>query len=205
MFLDAANCLSENILPSSFIPKCIAFIGKHATECVRTKSFLQISRKSLIKLISSDLFCLEEEDVFRCCLNWAKYKAGVTQHFTYWSEEEKNKVCSELSPIMDYVRLLLIDSKFFAEEVEPTGCVPIEFVLERYRFAALSGNQQTVRSMPSLIKKYTQNEKAFSFIPRLNNCFFSDTKLLKNEKCHFQLILNSWFGSEKQSWKLLYR
>lgn len=47
-------------------------------------------------------------------------------------------MCHHLSGVMGYVRLLLIDSKFFAEEVEPTGAVPMELLLERYRYAALN-------------------------------------------------------------------
>lgn len=31
----------------------------------------------------------------------------------------------------------VVDSQVFAEEVEPTGAVPIELSLERYRYAAL--------------------------------------------------------------------
>lgn len=52
---------------------------------------------------------------------------------------------------MGYVRLLLIDSKFFAEEVEPTGAVPMELLLERYRYAALNSQksmQQLNASIP---------------------------------------------------------
>ena len=30
------------------------------------------------------------------------------------------------------MRLLLVDSKVFAEEIEPTGAVPMELSLERY-------------------------------------------------------------------------
>lgn len=37
----------------------------------------------------------------------------------------------ELTGVIDYVKLLLIDSTVFAEEVEPTGVVPMELSLER--------------------------------------------------------------------------
>lgn len=87
---------------------------------------------------SSVQFCLEEEDVWRCVLEWAKHQAGVTQRTVHWTEEERARVCHHLSGVMGYVRLLLIDSKFFAEEVEPTGAVPMELLLERYRYAALN-------------------------------------------------------------------
>jgi len=44
------------------------------------------------------------------------------------------RVCQHLSGVINHVRLLLIDSQVFAEEVEPTGAVPIEMSLERYEF-----------------------------------------------------------------------
>lgn len=44
------------------------------------------------------------------------------------------RVCQHLSGVINHVRLLLIDSQVFAEEVEPTGAVPIELSLERYEF-----------------------------------------------------------------------
>lgn len=38
-----------------------------------------------------------------------------------WTEDERVKVCQHLATVMEFVRLLLIDSQVFAEEVEPTG------------------------------------------------------------------------------------
>lgn len=80
---------------------------------------------------------MEEEDVWRCVLAWAKNHAGVTQPTAHWTEEERARVCQQLTGVMCHVRLLLIDSQVFAEEVEPTGAVPMELSLERYRYAAL--------------------------------------------------------------------
>lgn len=204
-FLEDVINLHEGILDRQFINKIIVYIGKNAAECVQTKSFLNLSQKSVIKLISSDMFGLKEEDVFRSCLTWAKHKAGVTQNYVNWNAEDKSKICTELTPIIKHIRLLLIDSKVFAEEVEPTGCVPIEFVLERYRFAALSGNQQNDQLTQNLISKYLHNEKKNNFVPRLSNLFFTDSDLLRDERSHFQMILNSWLGSDKQTWKMIYK
>lgn len=52
--------------------------------------------------------CMEEEDVWRAVLNWAKYQAGVTQPTAHWTEEEKARVCLYLSQVINHVRLLLI-------------------------------------------------------------------------------------------------
>ncbi|RVE51378.1 hypothetical protein evm_003933 [Chilo suppressalis] len=122
---------------SSFMERCIAFIGDNAADCVKSNAFLNLPKEALIKLISSDFLCLEEEEVWRCALAWAKQRAGVTQPTAHWTEEERARVCQHLAPLMQHVRLLLIDSAVFAEEVEPTGAVPMELSLERYRRAAL--------------------------------------------------------------------
>lgn len=54
-------------------------------------------------------FCLEEEDVWRCVLAWAKHKAGVTQPSSgRWTEEERTRVCQHLGGVINHVRLLLI-------------------------------------------------------------------------------------------------
>lgn len=87
--------------------------------------------------------------------------------------------------------MLLIDSQVFAEEVEPTGAVPIELSLERYRFAALPN-------------KFAHSEDK-RVQPRTSLKLFQGSLLLSGEKFQFQRILNCWYGSPKQLWKLLYR
>lgn len=78
-------------------------------------------------------------------MEWAKHQAGVKQRTSHWTEDERHRVCLHLhSGVMNYVRVLLIDSKFFAEEVEPTGAVSMELSLERYRYAALN-SQKTMQ------------------------------------------------------------
>lgn len=81
--------------------------------------------------------------MWRCVLAWAKNHAGVTQPTAHWTEEERARVCQQLTGVMCHVRLLLIDSQVFAEEVEPTGAVPIELSLERYRYAALQQSNKS--------------------------------------------------------------
>lgn len=38
----------------SFVDRCISYVGENASECVKTNSFLNLSKDALIKLISSD-------------------------------------------------------------------------------------------------------------------------------------------------------
>ncbi|OWR54704.1 hypothetical protein KGM_212344 [Danaus plexippus plexippus] len=142
---------------SSFLERCISFIGDNAADCVKTNAFLNLPKEALIKLISSDFLCLEEEEVWRCALAWSKQRAGVTQPAVHWTGEERARVCQHLAPLMQHVRLLLIDSTVFAEEVEPTGAVPMELSLERYRRAALHAaprHEPDKRTQPRYIRTF---------------------------------------------------
>ncbi|KAG4070335.1 hypothetical protein HA402_006477 [Bradysia odoriphaga] len=190
---------------ASFMDRCITFIGENASECVKTNAFLNLTKDGLIKLISSDYFCLEEEDVWRCVLNWAKHQAGVTQPTAHWTEEERAHVCQYLAGVMGHVRLLLIDSQVFAEEVEPTGAVPMELSLERYRHAALKSSKQTglAQHPPLPGGPLSENDKRLQ--PRLLLNMFPGSIILKNDKLQLQGVLNGWFGIPKQSWRLVFR
>lgn len=84
------------------------------------------------------------------------------------------------------------DSQVFAEEVEPTGAVPMELSLERYRHAAL----------PS---KYPEGAEDQRLRPRISPHLFPGSLILGQDKSHYQRVLNAWFGNPKQSWRLIYR
>ncbi|XP_011637836.1 serine-enriched protein isoform X2 [Pogonomyrmex barbatus] len=177
---------------SSFIEKCFTFIGENAMDTVKTTAFCNLPKDALVKLISSDYLGLEEEDVWRAVLNWAKYQAGVTQPTQHWTEEERMRVCQHLSGVINHVRLLLIDSQVFAEEVEPTGAVPIEMSLERYRYAALPN-------------KYSEVCADKRLQPRVSPFLFPGSQILSRDKVGFQRVLNQWYGVSKQGWRLVYR
>ncbi|XP_011504847.1 PREDICTED: kelch-like protein 17 [Ceratosolen solmsi marchali] len=195
--LSAALDAQERILSvkgacSSFIERCFAYIGENAVDTVKTNAFCNLPKDAIIKLISSDYLGLEEEDVWRAVLNWAKYQTGVTQPTQHWTEEERARVCQHLSGVINHVRLLLIDSQVFAEEVEPTGAVPIELSLERYRYAALPNKHTDICSDKRLQ-------------PRIGPFLFPGSQILSKDKMGFQRLLNQWYGVPKQSWRLVYR
>jgi hypothetical protein len=73
---------------------------------------------------------LEEEDVWRAVLNWAKYQAGVTQPTAHWAEEERVRVCQHLTGVINHVRLLLIGVCSF---------VTFNAFIVRYRVAQRNG------------------------------------------------------------------
>lgn len=126
---------------------------------------------------------------------------GVVKATQYWSEEERSRVSEQLSGVINHIRILLIDSQVFAEEVEPTGVVPIELSLQRYRFAALAGSKQahhasTKPMQPRMVPTFSNEQ-----------CLFANSKLLGGHASADKLeqVLNAWYGAPRQSWKLLFR
>lgn len=56
-FLTSAIEIQEKIggkCADSFVDRCIAYIGEHASECVKSNGFLNLSKDAIIKIISSD-------------------------------------------------------------------------------------------------------------------------------------------------------
>jgi hypothetical protein len=84
----------------NFVDRCITFIGENASECVKTNAFLNLTQEALVKIISSDYLCLEEEDVWRAVLAWSKHQGGVTQPLAHWTEEERVRVCKHLEKVI---------------------------------------------------------------------------------------------------------
>lgn len=109
-----------------FLQHCIDFIGENASQCLSSSAFLQMDKESVTHVIASDSLAMGEEDIWRSVLSWARGKAGVSGPGHQWSDEERKRIASLLSGVIEHVRILQIDSQVFAEEVEPTGVVPIQ-------------------------------------------------------------------------------
>ena len=100
---------------------------------------LNLTRPALVGLLHSlRLRSHNENEIWRLCAEWGRGQAGIEPRPPHtWTEKERAAMRTALHGVVQHVRLLAIDSGVFAEEVEPTGAVPIELSLERYRQAAL--------------------------------------------------------------------
>lgn len=58
----------------TFVERCVHFIGDNAIECFQTTAFLKLSKDALIRLVSSDHLALEEVEIWRAVLNWARHQ-----------------------------------------------------------------------------------------------------------------------------------
>ena len=125
------------------------FVAENISGLRETQGLDILTKEGLILLVSSGALhaALPESEVWRLCLRWARLQAGVdlTSAPRSWAEEERARVRQALEGIVQHIRLLKIDSNVFAEEVEPTGAVPMELSLERYRLAAVQDKFQQVR------------------------------------------------------------
>jgi len=206
----------------SFVEQCINFIGENASECFQTPGFLKLSKDAVIRLVSSDHLASEEVEIWRAVLNWARQQANVTQsNAQLWNEDERQRVCQALAGVINHVRLLLIDSQVFAEEVEPTGAVPMEVSLERYRLAALPAKfreQQHQQQQHQLLQRQQQqllqhpsNQEDKRLQPRVPTKVFANSQILVRDRAPLQNILNQWYLSStigsrpNPNWKLVFR
>lgn len=124
-----------------------------------------------------------------------------------WNEDERQRVCQSLGGVINHVRLLLIDSQVFAEEVEPTGAVPMEVSLERYRLAALPAKfREQQQQMPQ--QPVNQEDKRLQ--PRVPTKAFANSQILNRDRVSLQNVLNQWYSSSASApssvtWKLVFR
>lgn len=75
-------------------------------------------------------------------VQWGQHKAGVDRSSDSWTEGERSSIKDALEGVLDQVRLMDISSDVFAKEVEPTGLLPMEMTLARYRHAATTGDRK---------------------------------------------------------------
>lgn len=191
-FLTSSLNLEEECQDLSRI--CQSFIEQRAEACIYTEGWLELPKEVLHRIIQSENLCLEEEDVWRSVLNWGKFRAGIPleKPISNWTMQEKNFVKEALQGLLEHIKFLLIDGKVFAEEVEPTGIVPVTLALERYRLSALPQTSKSIQD------PRTQ--------PRACLKLFLNTKILSgSNRVHLQRLINSWLGEQKQKWKLVYR
>ena len=116
------ECMSiaerETGMVNSFVSACYDFIESHAESCANSDGWLELPKHALVRLISSDnvipqlsnpglhhsysdhclllflwyQFALEEEQVWRAVLSWAKFNSGIAgdKHARQWSSQEKS-------------------------------------------------------------------------------------------------------------------
>eukprot|EP00090_Calanus_glacialis_P005423 TRINITY_DN14201_c0_g1_i5.p1 TRINITY_DN14201_c0_g1~~TRINITY_DN14201_c0_g1_i5.p1 ORF type:complete len:545 (-),score=143.55 TRINITY_DN14201_c0_g1_i5:24-1658(-) len=140
-YLNEAAAIPDKIPDKmSLVRHAVQYVGENIITLRDRQLLDQVNKEALVLLVKSQYLCLNSNDVWRFCLNWAKDQARMDANKApqVWSDEERNFIRSALEGVVQHIRVLQIDSAVFAEEVEPTGAIPIELSLERYRQAAFS-------------------------------------------------------------------
>ena len=81
---------------------------------------------------------MDEEGVWRAVVRWGQHKAMVPHPPIFWSENDRCLVSHALDGILQHVQVMEINSDVFSKEVEPTGLLSRELILERYRHDAIN-------------------------------------------------------------------
>ena len=76
--------------------------------------------------------------MWRAVVRWGQHKARVPHPSLLWSEDDRSLVKQALDGILQHVQVMDINSEVFAKEVEPTGLLSVERMLERYRHATIT-------------------------------------------------------------------
>ena len=72
--------------------------------------------------------CLHANDVWRLCVRWAGRRCGLPQAR---SEADRARLRAELEGVLEWVKLANIDNKVWTEEVEPSGVLTREMMVDR--------------------------------------------------------------------------
>ena len=134
----------DELTENQAIKQILSFIKDNLAQLRDRKLIKSLSKLAITRLIKSRSLDLDENDVWRLALDWARLQTGLEdgQSPKLWNEDQRSRVRTVLDGVVQHIRILNIDSSVFAEEVEPTGAIPMELSLERYRHAALPDKYQ---------------------------------------------------------------
>jgi hypothetical protein len=105
------------------------FIEDHATECLQTPDFYNLSAENMKTIISSNHLAINEPDLFRNLIKW-----GETQLKLRGKSSQADSLKQELSPYLGLVRFGLFDIESFAQLVPSTSLLEPADLLYLFSF-----------------------------------------------------------------------
>jgi hypothetical protein len=94
---------------------CLSFIEEHSDEVLKSENFLNLKLETLITLLESNHFKIENEfEIFNKCLEWSR----------------KNE--KDILPLLSYIRFTIIDITLL-EKIEMMNLLPDELMLNIYK------------------------------------------------------------------------
>ncbi|KAH7645441.1 hypothetical protein HUG17_0979 [Dermatophagoides farinae] len=184
--------------PNRIIDLCMQFINQTANECVKTESFRNISKETMIHLLRSDQFSLDEADVFRCTIEWAKHQTGIHKLVEHWNEDDRKLKCllKKLNQLVSY-RL-----NFHWNDIDLL-LLPLITTIIIQSHKSQNHHQQQIHDS---IGNKRLKPRSTGNVYRL----FLESKLLSNMNVKYEQTLNDWYGNihgtnNKQRWRLIFR
>ena len=141
---DAAAIPDEVPKKTSLVRPAVQYVGENINSLRERRLLERLSKDALVMLVRSQYLCLNSTEAWRFCLSWAKNSVGLesSSDASTWSDEERSSVRCALDGVVQHLRMIQIDPTVYAEEVEPTGAIPLELMLEKYRHAACGDKAQ---------------------------------------------------------------
>lgn len=104
---------------------CKEFIDRNALEILHGEAFLSLSQTSVKDLICRDSFCAPEIEIFNAIVQWADHNTG-----------------QDPTPILDAVRLPLMNMQELLNTVRPTKLVSPDSILDAIKIQTESRNME---------------------------------------------------------------
>jgi hypothetical protein len=235
LYLNEAAAIPDKIPDKmSLVRSAVQYVGENITTLRDRQLMNAVTKEALVLLVRSQYLCLNSNDVWRFCLNWAKTQAGIDPGKApqAWLEEERNYIRGSLEGVVQHIRVSQIDAVVYAEEVEPTGAVPVELVgKHRYRQGPDKGSREQRhrqdggqgdgqgRAGRGHRKEYPGGGRALSrprddsqhgrvMDPNIREGLQNGSTILASidsAQLSYTSVLNCWFGNPHQAWTVVFR
>ena len=140
-----------------------------------------LTKESVILLLQRRVLDIEENEIWRICLGWARHHIGLsdTLYPNQWTEEQRNHMRATLDGVVQHIQFISIDSSVFTEEVEPTGVVPFQLTRERFKHSTAISSTISSTSTPTVSTK----SKELSSFERARNEFLNAAGSASGVEC----------------------
>ena len=165
-----------NYLYSEPASTIFSFFKDNISILRQRKSISELSKDSLIYLLRMRLLDIEENEIWRIALEWAKLQVALPASLypNQWSEEQRNYMRATLDGVVQHIQFISIDSSVFSEEVEPAGVVPFQLTRERFKHSSTTTSSvATGSSSNTAVSTNPPQSKELSSFERARNEFLS--------------------------------
>lgn len=118
----------------------ISFIALNCVEVLSSLGFDSASLSVVMHIVKQEDLSASEADIWRASVRWAACQSGVPRHMAVsaMSGLQRQRVCEHLRVFLrpGYLRILNLDVKTFAHELEPLGLLSEREILLKYRLEA---------------------------------------------------------------------